>query len=95
MRLRITKCKNTDIFYVIKTIYVNEKQKTKTVEEIGNTAKVKQKSNGEVLYIWVKKHIDELLFCCYYYIMVISISDKNLIKLCKKSSPILILLIFF
>ena len=41
MRLRITNCKNTDIFYVIKTIYVNEKQKTKTVEEIGNTAKVK------------------------------------------------------
>ena len=27
MRLRITKCKNTDIFYVIKTVYVNGKQK--------------------------------------------------------------------
>ncbi len=29
MRLRVTKCKNTDIFYVIKTIYVNGKQKSK------------------------------------------------------------------
>ena len=47
MRLRITKCKNTDIFYVIKTVYVNGKQKTKTVERIGNTNEVKQKSNGE------------------------------------------------
>lgn len=60
MRLRITKCKNTDIFYVIKTIYVNGKQKTKTVERIGNTAEVKQKSNGEDPYIWAKKYVEEL-----------------------------------
>lgn len=60
MRLRITKCKNTDIFYVIKTIYVNGKQKTKTVERIGNTAEIKQKSNGEDPYIWAKKYVDEL-----------------------------------
>lgn len=60
MRLRITKCKNTDIFYVIKTIYVNGKQKTKTIERIGNTAEVKQKSNGEDPYIWAKKYVDEL-----------------------------------
>ena len=60
MRLRITKCKNTNIFYVIKTIYVNGKQKTKTVERIGNTAEVKQKSNGEDPYIWAKKYVDEL-----------------------------------
>lgn len=60
MRLRITKCKNTDIFYVIKTIYVNGKQKTKTVERIGNTAEVKEKSNGEDPYIWTKKYVDEL-----------------------------------
>lgn len=60
MRLRITKCKNTDIFYVIKTIYVNGKQKTKTVERIGNTAEVKQKSNGKDPYIWAKKYVDEL-----------------------------------
>ena len=60
MRLRITKCKNTDIFYVIKTVYVNGKQKTKTVERIGNTNEVKQKSNGEDPYVWAKKYVDEL-----------------------------------
>lgn len=60
MRLRITKCKNTDIFYIIKTVYVNGKQKTKTVERIGNTNEVKQKSNGEDPYIWAKKYVDEL-----------------------------------
>lgn len=59
MRLRKTKCKNTDIFYVIKTIYVNWKQK-KTIERIGNTNEVKQKSNGENPYIWAKKYVNEL-----------------------------------
>ena len=60
MRLRITKCKNTDIFYVIKTVYVNGKQKTKTVERIGNTDEVKQKSKGEDPYIWAKNYVNEL-----------------------------------
>lgn len=60
MRLRVTRCKNTDIFYVIKTIYVNGKQKTKTIERIGNTNEVKQKSNGEDPYTWAKKYVDEL-----------------------------------
>ena len=55
MRLRVTKCKNTDILYVINTIYVNRKQKTKTIERIGNTNEVKQKSNREDPYIWAKK----------------------------------------
>ena len=60
MRLRITKCKNTDIFYVIKTVYVNGKQKTKTVERIGNTDEVKQRSEGEDPYIWAKNYVNEL-----------------------------------
>ena len=60
MRLRITKCKNTDIFYVIKTVYVNGKQKTKTVERIGNTDEVKQKSKGEDPFIWAKNYVNEL-----------------------------------
>ena len=60
MRLRVTKCKNTNIFYVIKTVYINGKQKTITVERIGNTNEVIQKSNGEDPYIWAKKYVEEL-----------------------------------
>ena len=60
MRLRITKCKNTDIFYVIKTVYINGKQKTKTVERIGNTEEVKQKSKGKDPYIWARNYVNEL-----------------------------------
>lgn len=60
MRLRVTKSKNTDIFYVIKTIYIDGKQKTKTVERIGNTDEVKKKSNGDDPYVWAKKYVEEL-----------------------------------
>ena len=36
MRLRVTKSKNTDIFYVIKTVYIKGKEKTIIVEKLGN-----------------------------------------------------------
>ena len=35
MRLRITKSKNVKIYYVIKTIYINKKEKTITIERLG------------------------------------------------------------
>ncbi len=60
MRLRITKSKNVTIYYVIKTVYVNGKQKTKTVERLGNEQEVLKKSNGEDPIIWAKKYIDKL-----------------------------------
>ena len=41
MRLRVTKSKNTDIFYVIKTVYINGKEKTLTIEKLGNTETIK------------------------------------------------------
>ena len=60
MRLRVTKCKNTEIFYVIKTVYIDGKQKTITVERIGNTNEVLKKSEGEDPYIWSKKYVEDL-----------------------------------
>ena len=60
MRLRVTKCKNTEIFYVIKTVYVEGKQKTITVERIGNTNEVLKKSEGEDPYTWSKKYVENL-----------------------------------
>lgn len=46
MRLRISKSKNVKIFYVIKTIYVDGHQKTKTVEILGTEKEILKKSNG-------------------------------------------------
>ena len=60
MRLKISKCKNVNIFYVIKTIYVDGKEKTKTVERLGTEEQVREKANGEDPIIWAKKYIDNL-----------------------------------
>lgn len=60
MRLKISKSKNVNIYYVIKTVYVNGKQKTKTVERIGTEQEVLKKSNGEDPVLWCKKYIDVL-----------------------------------
>ena len=60
MRLRISKLKNTRLFYVIKTIYVDGKEKTLTVEKLGNEEEVLKKSNGEDPVIWAKKYIETL-----------------------------------
>lgn len=60
MRLKISKCKNVNIYYVIKTIYVDGKEKTKTVERLGTEAEIIEKANGEDPVTWAKKYIDEL-----------------------------------
>lgn len=60
MRLRITKSKNLNLYYVIKTVYVKGKEKTITVEKLGNDAEILKKSNGEDPVIWAKKYVAEL-----------------------------------
>ena len=43
MRLKISKSKNVTIYYVIKTVYVNGKEKTVTVERLGNEDEILKK----------------------------------------------------
>lgn len=60
MRLKISKSKNATSLYVIKTIYINGKQYTKTVEKLGTVAKLEKKLDGKDPIEWAKKYIDEL-----------------------------------
>ena len=60
MRLRITKSKNVNLYYVIKTVYVNGKEKTITVEKLGNDNDILKKSKGLDPTTWAKKYIEEL-----------------------------------
>ncbi len=60
MRLRVTKSKNVNLYYVIKTVYVNGKEKTITVEKLGNDNDILKKSNGLDPTTWAKKYIAEL-----------------------------------
>ena len=60
MRLRITKSKNVNLYYVIKTVYINGKEKTITVEKLGNDNDILKKSKGLDPTTWAKKYIEEL-----------------------------------
>lgn len=60
MRLKITKTKNSESFYVITDVKRNGKRTTKIVEKLGNLNQLKKQLNGENPYTWAKKYVDEL-----------------------------------
>ena len=60
MRLKITKTKNSESFYVITDIKRNGKRTTKIVEKLGTLKQLNKQLNGENPYIWAKKYVDEL-----------------------------------
>jgi hypothetical protein len=60
MRLQISKSKNSSSLYVIKTIYVNGKEKTKIVEKLGTYDELKQKLGDQDPIEWAKKYIETL-----------------------------------
>ena len=60
MRLQISKSKNAASLYVIKTIYINGKERTQIVEKLGTIAELEKKLNGHDPVEWAKKYIKEL-----------------------------------
>lgn len=60
MRLKITKTKNAENFYIIKSTYINKKHSTKIVEKLGNLEMVKAKAGNKDPYIWAKDYAKEL-----------------------------------
>ena len=60
MRLKISKSKNAQSFYVIQSTYINRKRSTKIVEKLGTLEEVKKKSDGQDPIEWAKKYIEEL-----------------------------------
>ncbi len=60
MRLQITKSKNAECFYVVKSIYENKKKSNIVVEKLGNLEVVKQKAGNMNPYEWAKAYVDKL-----------------------------------
>lgn len=60
MRLQISKSKNASSLYVIKTIYLNGKEKTQIVEKLGTIAELEKKLDGQDPIEWARNYIDEL-----------------------------------
>ena len=47
MRLQISQSKNAASLYVIKTIYINRKERTQIVEKLGTITELEEKLNGQ------------------------------------------------
>ena len=60
MRLQISSSKNSASFYVIKTIYIDGKEKTIIVEKLGTYNELLEKLNGQDPKEWAKKYVEEL-----------------------------------
>ena len=60
MRLTITKSKNSESFFVIKSVTINGKRTSKVIEKLGNLEEVSLKAQGEDPYVWAKKYVELL-----------------------------------
>ncbi len=60
MRLKISRSKNSASFYVTKTVYVNKKEKTVTVERLGTEESLREKLGGQDPFEWAKAYVEEL-----------------------------------
>ena len=60
MRIKITKTKNAENFYVIESTYINKKHSSKIVEKLGNLEEVKRKAGTMDPYLWAKQYASKL-----------------------------------
>ena len=60
MRIKITKTKNAENFYVIESTYINKKHSSKIIEKLGNLEDVKRKSGNMDPYLWAKQYAAKL-----------------------------------
>lgn len=60
MRLKITKSKNAESWYVIKSTYENGKHSSKVVEKLGTLEEVKVKAGSQDPLLWANEYIQKL-----------------------------------
>lgn len=60
MRLKVSRSKNSASLYVTKTVYVDKKERTLTIEKLGTEKELRKKLNGQDPYAWAKDYIEKL-----------------------------------
>lgn len=60
MRLKVSRSKNSASLYVTKTVYVDKKERTITVEKLGTEKELRERLNGQDPYEWAKNYIEKL-----------------------------------
>lgn len=60
MRLKVSRSKNSASLYVTKTIYIDKKERTITVEKLGTEKELRERLNGQDPYKWAKEYVKKL-----------------------------------
>ena len=60
MRIKITKTKNSENFYVIESTYINKKHSSRIVEKLGNLEEVIKKAEEMDPYLWAQQYAKNL-----------------------------------
>ena len=60
MRLTVTKSKNSESFFVIKSVTINGKRTSRVIEKLGNLEEVTLKAQGQDPYVWAKQYVEML-----------------------------------
>lgn len=60
MRVQITRSKNAECFYIVKSVRVHGKNSNKVVEQLGNLDAVKKRAGDMDPYEWAKEYAKEL-----------------------------------
>lgn len=60
LRVKITKTKNAENFYIIKSTYYDKKHSTKIVEKLGNLMEVKEKAGEMDPYVWANEYAKKI-----------------------------------
>ena len=60
MRLSISRSKNSASYYLVRTVYINGKEKTETVEKLGTEKELREKLNGADPEKWARNYVAEL-----------------------------------
>ena len=60
MRLQISRSKNSESFYVIRSVYEKGKRTTVVYEKLGTLQEVKEKAGSQDPYEWARVHVADL-----------------------------------
>lgn len=60
MRVQITRSKNAECFYIVKSVRRFGKNTNVVIEKLGNIDKVRERANGQDPYEWAKEYAKEL-----------------------------------
>lgn len=60
MRLQITKSKNAECFYIVKSVRKNGRNTNEVVEKLGNLEEVKERAGDQDPYEWAKEYAKKL-----------------------------------